>query len=229
MILSPARPLSAKTFVRIAAKGAALTLLGLACTAGLSSAHAAGVVGHKSCGKYATVPPSAIKPNGTSTVAVALYVKAVKDFEDTVTCLINAERKAKGLKALTTSPQLHKAAFGAALDAMKIRWWSNGANPHNNPKTGSTPDSRIRATGYCGGNIKRDSEIAYTWASESYETTPIGAVNWWMNISKGGHREAILNNEITQIGVGAGGIPADGKLPTTGSAGTYVVNFGACN
>ncbi len=212
-----------------AARICALALFATLCLLSFSPAHAGHVVGHKSCGKYALVPASAIKPGGTSTVAVALYLAAIKDFQNTVVCLINAERTAKGLKPLTVSPQLQKAALGHTIDAMKIRWWSNGANPHNNPQTGSTIDSRIKATGYCGGNIKRDSEIAYTAQGVGPDTTPAGAVNWWMNVSKSGHREAILNNEITQLGVGAGGITADGTLPATGDAGTYVVDFGVCN
>jgi uncharacterized protein YkwD len=50
-----------------------------------------------------------------------------------------------------------------------------------------------------------------------------------MNISKSGHREAILDNAIKEIGVGYGGVVAASNIGQNADMGTYVVNFGACN
>jgi hypothetical protein len=72
------------------------------------------------------------------------------------------------------------------------------------------------------------SEIAYTAAGLGGGATPLGAVNWWMNISTSGHREAILEQKIKELGVGFSGQVANRTVPAQPDMGTYVVNFGAC-
>lgn len=195
--------------------------------AATAAAEAGPVAGANSCGNYAKVAPSRLKCGKGSTVEMALCLKALTDFQNAVACLINAERTSRGLPALAMNKQLNKAAIGHTGDAIKLRWWVAGANPHVNPQTGSTPDSRIKAAGYCGGNPRRTSEIAYTWSGD--QAAPVGAVNWWMNISKSGHREAILDSAIKDIGVGYGGVVAASNIGSNADMGTYVVNFGACN
>jgi len=147
-----------------------------------------------------------------------------------IICLINAERTSNRLPEVTGNQALAQAAAGHVIAAANMRWWKPGADPHTNPQTGSTPDSRIRAAGYCGGNIRRDSEIAYNGFGDFVASSPIGALNWWMNISTGGHRQAILTPEIREIGVGWMDVVADGNVPASQKpAGTYVINFGVCN
>jgi hypothetical protein len=148
-----------------------------------------------------------------------------------LSCLINAERATRGLPLLGSAAPLQTAAHEHAVEAGRLRWWTKGADPHKNPVTGSTILSRIQAQGYCGGNPKIVSEIAYTGAStqaENQVAAPMNAVDWWMNVSTGGHREAILNPDIKEFGIGFVGIVADKDVPTAPLMGAYVIDFGAC-
>lgn len=159
-------------------------------------------------------------------VEAGITVTTLTDYRNAIACLINAERTSRGIAALTENNALDKAAVAHAAQAQRLKWWTGGANPHVNPETGSTIDSRIKAAGYCGGNPSRTSEIAYTWAGD--QATPVGAVNWWMNISTSGHREAILNPEIKELGIGISNQVADRNVQPQAMMGTYVVDFGAC-
>lgn len=189
-----------------------LIAFAIALVACVSSAIAGPVAGANSCGNAVNRAPST--------------ASSMAEMRKAVICLINAERKTRQLTALTSNSELYNSAQGHVDAAQQLKWWTSGANPHVNPQTGSTIDSRIKAAGYCGGNPSRDSEIAYTWAGD--QATPVGAVNWWMNISTYGHREAILDGSIKELGVGVGGQAADKNLQPQANMGTYVVNFGAC-
>ncbi|MFE9824299.1 CAP domain-containing protein [Streptomyces sp. NPDC005791] len=148
-------------------------------------------------------------------------------FSRALICLINDERAKRGLPTLSQDPALTAAATLHARQATSQQWWGPGNNPHNNPTTGSTPESRIKGAGYCPNPRSwAFSEITYTgWGGGG---TPRAAVNWWMNISKAGHREAILNASMTALGTGVqGGAAAPAGRGFT-DAGTYVVTFGRC-
>lgn len=186
----------------------------IAFIASMALAEAGPVGGVNSCGDLVNRAPSTISTSSMS------------DLHKATICLINAERTARQLPALTPNMALDEAARGHAGEAQRQKWWTAGADPHVNPETGSTIDSRIKAAGYCGGNPTRTGEIAYTWAGD--QATPVGAVNWWMNISMGGHRAAILDASINEIGVGVGGQVAAKNVQAQPDMGTYVVNFGAC-
>lgn len=213
---------------------AAVSIGGLELAA-IAPARAGPVAGAGTCGQFVGIPPSTFMDfitamrNGTPTGEV-LFASHLIMYSNQMICLINAERTSNRLPEVTYNQALAQTASGHAVAASQIRWWTQGANPHTNPQTGSTPDSRIRAAGYCGGNIRRDSEIAYNAAGDFAATSPIGAVDWWMNISTGGHRQAILNPEIREIGFGWMDVVSDGNIPVSQKpAGTYVINFGACN
>jgi uncharacterized protein YkwD len=213
----------------------ALAIVGSTLVAGATTANAGPVVGAATCGQFVGTPPSQFfgfitaMRNGTPTGEV-LFTSQYALYGIQIMCLINAERKAQGLPELTSSQPLGNAAAEHVIAAAKIGWWSSGADPHTNPQTHSTPDSRIRAAGYCNGNIHRDSEIAYTWGGDPAAASPVGAVNWWMNVSTHGHRQAILDPAIRQIGIGWMDVVADGSVAaTTKPAGTFVIDFGACN
>ncbi|MEV0614660.1 CAP domain-containing protein [Nonomuraea sp. NPDC050404] len=142
-----------------------------------------------------------------------------------VYCLIDAERAKVGLRPLTRTASLESAAISHAAAAASIRWWTPGANSHNNPRTGSTPHSRITAAGYCPNPVSwAYAETTYTgWGGGG---TPRAAVNWWVNVSTYGHRQIVLSPTLTDDGVGAAVGSAN---PAGGSGGgTYVVDFGRC-
>jgi uncharacterized protein YkwD len=199
--------------------------------------HAGPVAGAKICGPYATRAPSTLGSAGGGMVSKAIAAKEVSDLRDALICLINAERTKDGKPALTRNRQLEMAALGHAGEAQRLKWWGSG-NPHVNPEKGPQDvgraiSQRISDAGYCPAGATRFSEIAFNWvgagnAENPGGASPAGAVNWWMNISKSGHREAILDPAVKEIGAGISSQSADKNLQPQALMGTYVVNFGAC-
>ncbi|MPY56225.1 CAP domain-containing protein [Streptomyces spongiae] len=146
---------------------------------------------------------------------------------DAVVCLINAERARHGLAPLTYNQNLTNAAFQHTDQAVRLKWWGPGKDSHTNPQTGSTPQSRIKAAGYCPNPRSwKVSEITYTgWGGSG---TPRAAVNWWVNVSTWGHRQIVLDPSLKEIGRWALGGAADPAGANASGAGTYVVTFGSC-
>ncbi|KJY21686.1 allergen V5/Tpx-1-like protein [Streptomyces sp. NRRL S-104] len=144
-----------------------------------------------------------------------------------VICLINAQRTQRGLPALTTNQALTTAAQQHSAAAVQLKWWGPGKDSHRNPQTGSTPQSRIKAAGYCPNPRSWGvAEITYTgWGGSG---TPNAAVNWWMNVSTWGHRQIILDPSMREIGAWAQPGSADPAGAGASQAGTYVVTFGRC-
>ncbi|MGV9929020.1 CAP domain-containing protein [Streptomyces olivaceoviridis] len=144
---------------------------------------------------------------------------------EAVVCLINAQRAQQGLPALTYNQNLTSAAHEHASASVEQKWWGPGKDPHTNPQTGSTPQSRIQGAGYCPNPVSwRFAEIAYTgWGGQG---TPDAAVNWWMNSPP--HRANILDPRLREIGRWAQPGAADPAGTDASGAGTYVVTFGSC-
>ncbi|MER6032569.1 CAP domain-containing protein [Streptomyces sp. NPDC001835] len=142
-----------------------------------------------------------------------------------VMCLVNAQRTQRGLPALAINQALTNAAQQHAVAAVQLKWWGPGQDPHRNPQTGSTPQTRIQGAGYCPNPRSWEfSEITYTgWGGSG---TPQAAVNWWMNSP--GHRAIILKPSLREIGPWAQPGSADRAGASSSSAGTYVVTFGRC-
>ena len=165
--------------------------------------------------------------------------------EGVLVCLINVERTARNLSALTVDASLMSETIAEGHAAVTQKWWHDNASPHNNPQTGSTPDSRIKASGYCGNGskVKSDGEIAYNGAGTGnyfddagHATnsaclngcgSPLATMDWWMNISAP-HRALILTPGFTHIGVVAVGDMADPKAASFPAKGLYIVDFGSC-
>lgn len=100
--------------------------------------------------------------------------------------LVNKERNAAGLPALTENSRLSEAAQAKAEDMMK-----NGYFSHTSPVYGS-PFEMMRTFG-----------ITYKAAGENIakgQKTPAAVMDGWMSSS--GHRANILNASYEQIGVG---------------------------
>jgi uncharacterized protein YkwD len=146
---------------------------------------------------------------------------------DAVVCLINAQRAQRGLAALTVNPALTAAAQQHSAAAVQLKWWSPGRDSHRNPQTGSTPETRIKAAGYCPNPRSWGyAEITYTgWGGSG---TPNAAVNWWVNVSTYGHRDRVLDPAMREIGAWAQPGSADPAGAGAGQGGTYVVTFGRC-
>ncbi len=100
--------------------------------------------------------------------------------------LVNKERNAAGLPALTENSRLSEAAQAKAEDMMK-----NGYFSHTSPEYGS-PFEMMRTFG-----------ITYTAAGENIakgQKTPAAVMDGWMSSS--GHRANILKASYEQTGVG---------------------------
>ncbi|CAL9613716.1 hypothetical protein SUDANB120_05702 [Streptomyces sp. enrichment culture] len=167
----------------------------------------------------AAVTCDAAAANRAPTAANAAQARSV------VVCLVNAQRTRRGLPALTVDQALTTAAQQHAAAAVQLKWWGPGKDPHRNPATGSTPQTRIQAAGYCPNPRSWEfAEIAYTgWGGSG---TPQAAVTWWMNSP--GHRAVILNAALRNIGPGVQPGAADRAGASAPNAGTYVVTFGRC-
>jgi len=106
--------------------------------------------------------------------------------EEQVVELVNRERTSRGLSPLTLNPELARVARIKSEDMYRNNYFS-----HQSPVYGS-PFDMLRSFG-----------IRYTAAAENIargQTTAESVMNSWMNSP--GHRENILNSNLTQTGVG---------------------------
>jgi len=152
--------------------------------------------------------------------------------EAAVLCLANMERSRAGIAALTPHWLLADAARGHAAAAVARPWWSPTADSHTNPYTGSTPMSRINATGWCGG-LRKSFGISENTYTQGPNPTPRNAVNWWMThlgydgtLATNGHRKNILDPKRTELGVGV--VLGSADVNRYAQSGTFVQDFGDC-
>jgi hypothetical protein len=124
-------------------------------------------------GPTATPPPvSCAYQHGASDEALLLQ-------------LINAARASKKLTALSPQSQLSAAALAHSADMTCNNYLDHAGSD------GSNYDQRIRSQGY---KPAYDSENIFAGGSAQ------DAFDWWMNSQV--HRDNILSNKITQIGIG---------------------------
>ncbi len=157
---------------------------------------------------------SAASCSNTDVVPSAANIASVKS---ATLCLLNRERRSRGLSKLSSNRELAKAAqrFSAAM--VRQRFFD-----HVSP-TGSTLASRVRGgTSYLRGRVRSWSlgeNIA--WGSGDL-ASPQQIVRSWMNSP--GHRRNILDRRFRHIGLGvATGAPDDVQGEP---AATYTTNFG---
>lgn len=110
---------------------------------------------------------------------------------DQVAAAINAYRAESGVPAYTVNPQLREAAQAHANDmACNQLFFHNGSN-------GSTPQSRVAASGYVASFITENVYGSYP------PLTPDGAVTWWKNDKTDpNHNLNLISTKYTEIGVG---------------------------
>ncbi len=134
-------------------------------------------------------PPTATSTPKTPTATQACVPSGNNSFEQQVINLINQERAAEGLPALTANSKLTQAArrhssYMACTDYFNHTW-----------KDGTTLRDRIDDTGYSWSRITEN--IA---ASSSQNFLPAMVVDLWMNSP--GHKANILDENVIHIGVG---------------------------
>jgi uncharacterized protein YkwD len=138
----------------------------------------------------------------------------VRALEKATTCLINAERKARGLRRLRVNSRLSLAARRLAFDMVRHRYFA-----HVTP-TGRSVVDRLKASGYLGSQPRWAVGEALAWGSGS-RSTPRNRVRAWLKSPD--HRPILLSKRYREIGVGmAAGAPKRGVK----GAGTYAADFG---
>ena len=206
----------------------------------------------KECGRDIHTPPSILNL-GTESHRIRNAILCLINEERKAEV---ERKKAQGinikLDPLSANTKLTRAADGHVQRAVSVQWWLE-SDPHIDPQLDFVPGTdppvlmtrdqaiaaRIKRAGYCPEGATFTREIAKdgagTNATECPGTgaacsTPAFAVNWWMNISTGGHREAILEPRIREIGVGVRGDVANKNEEQNRQRekGAYVVNFGDC-
>jgi uncharacterized protein YkwD len=130
-------------------------------------------------------------------------------------CLLNAERAASGLGALTENASLSRASLAYSQQMVDQSFFAHEA------PDGTNLVARLTAVGYLGntgGDWSVGENIA--WAQGSL-STPRNVMQAWMNST--GHRENILNTDYAEIGLGTvQGVPQPGQPGTT-----FTTDFGA--
>jgi uncharacterized protein YkwD len=134
-------------------------------------------------------------------VASATYNHAVE-------CLVNEQRAAAGLGALSHDRRLARAASRFSASMVREQFFA-----HVSP-SGSTLGKRARAAGYPGGLLGE----TLGWGSGSL-ATPAAIVNGWMNSPP--HREIVLGG-FRKIGLGV----ASGSPVGLDGAATVTADFG---
>ncbi len=148
-------------------------------------------------------------PGGTGPSTASCVTGSNSDLLSQLVVLINAARTSNGLPALTVDNRLSAAAQGHSEDMACNNFLAHSGFD------GSTPDSRIAAAGY-SASITRENIYAQP---PQYGGDAQAAVTWWMGDQI--HRDAILNTQITQIGVGYATYPRSDLI------GYFTVDFGA--
>ena len=135
-----------------------------------------------------TNTPKPPPPTATATSSVCLP-SGNAAYEDQVITLINQERAAEGLPALTKNSKLTTAARRHSTDMACTDTWSHTGSD------GSAPWDRVSDAGYSWSRVTEN--IA---ASTSQYFSPASVVNLWMNSP--GHKANILDPNVIHIGVG---------------------------
>ena len=144
----------------------------------------------KSFASAPTAAPTPVPSNNAGLATTSCVVQGNAGFLAQLVTLINAQRTQNSLPALTSSDQLNTAAQNHSQDMA-----CNNFLQHSG-WNGSTPESRVAAAGY-SASIVRENIYAQP---PQYGGDAQAAVTWWMSDPM--HRDAILNSQVTQIGVG---------------------------
>lgn len=155
------------------------------------------------------VPAQAATCAGADTAPTARNLNKIRS---ATLCLLNQQRRARGLPTLHGNGRLQTAASRFSRQMVREQFFDHTA------PNGTTFDRRIVAAGY-----RRFSALAenIAWGSGS-QATPARIVDGWMHST--GHRHNILNGGLRDIGIGvAPGAPQDigGQ-----QAATYTTDFG---
>jgi uncharacterized protein YkwD len=157
--------------------------------------------------------PTASAACGSSS-AVPGQISRASMAEATI-CLVNSERRQRGLHALELNRRLSRAAARHARDMVRRDYFSHDS------LSGASFVDRIRHTGYLRGPRAWIVGENLAWGSGD-RSSPAAIVDAWMHSP--GHRANILQRRFREVGIGlAPGAPE--SVP--GPAATYATDFGA--
>jgi uncharacterized protein YkwD len=134
-------------------------------------------------------------------------------------CLMNRIRETYRLQPLRHNAALATIATGQARDMVRGDYFGDQS------LSGQSPLARIMASGYAlaPSRVRLLAAQNIGWGTGS-NSTPMGIVRAWMHSPP--HRAIILTGAYRDVGVGvAPAIPP--ALGSSGTAGTYAVEFGA--
>ena len=137
----------------------------------------------------------------------------LRQVERATVCLLNAERRRRGLRPLSGHWRLARAADRHVKDMVEHRYFAHDS------RNGSSFSDRIRATGYLSraGRWVVGENLAWGGGSKA---TAAAIVEAWMDSP--GHRANILNGRFREIGIGL-----TLGSPRGGAGATYATEFGA--
>ena len=162
----------------------------------------------------AAAPAAQGQPRGARTCAGA-YVHptpaTVATAQSAALCLVNAERRSRGLRPLQSNARLIAAARDHSRDMVSRRYFEHGAFV-----------GRILAHGYAAGRQVWALGENLAWGTGDLGT-PAAVVDAWMHSP--GHRANILHAGFRESGVGvAPGVPVAGAGGRGGA--TYTLDLG---
>ena len=145
---------------------------------------------------------------------VGRSARALREARRSLLCLLNAQRRVHGLRALRANGRLLRAATGHSNSMVHRRYFS-----HVQPG-GVDLLSRLRRTGYLAGArvFLAGENLGF---GRGRASAPAGMVRSWMRSTP--HRLTMLSGRFTDVGLGVvRGIP--GRPNARGA--TYTVDFG---
>jgi uncharacterized protein YkwD len=131
-----------------------------------------------------------------------------------VLCLVNNERRRRGLRGVRASRPLTRSAKAHSVDMVRRRYFAHVA------PSGGTVRDRVLRSGYV--RKRQPSKVGETiaWGTD-YLATPAQLVRSFMQSP--GHRQVLLDRAYRDVGVGlVRGAPA----PAPGAGATLTLDFG---
>jgi uncharacterized protein YkwD len=137
--------------------------------------------------------PASAKTRGCTRASAVPKAETLAQADQAVLCLINRERKRRGLRALRSSAQLTQAAVGHSTDMVARQYFAHDG------LDGETVRQRVLRTGYFGGSGGGTVEeaLACGWMQLS---TPRSLVTMLMRSPA--HQAILLNRGLRDVGVG---------------------------
>jgi uncharacterized protein YkwD len=129
-----------------------------------------------------------------------------------VLCLVNEQRAAHGVRALSPNRKLNRSARRYALQMAEKRFFSHTG------LTGEAPAARVAAAGYRPSSGRWTIGENLAWGVHGVDETPRQTVIKWMNSPS--HKHVLLLGVFKSIGIGIAT-----PNPKGGRGTTYVTHF----